>query len=99
MNISRKTRLSTVMARTGLLNLSQRLLGPDGRLAFTLHRVLPDQEVATCHNPYLVLTERSFERFIPWLLRNFSIVSLAQLLETPTGGPGAKRLCSLTFDD
>jgi peptidoglycan/xylan/chitin deacetylase (PgdA/CDA1 family) len=99
MNLRTKTLASAVLAKSGLLKLSERLLADDLRLVLTLHRVLPENEVKSCYNPYLVLSEGSFEKLLVWLLRHFSVVSLKEVLDSATRPAGGKRLCALTFDD
>ena len=99
MNVRTKTMVSFVLARSGVLGLAGRVVAADRRLVLTLHRVLPQQEVAACHNPYLVLSEKSFEKFLSWLIQHFAIVSLTDLLSASISGDGRRRLCALTFDD
>ena len=64
------------------------------------HRVLPEEDIAGFYNPCLAITPRSFEDFLAFLLKNFRVQPLAELVAQARApnlcGP---RRCAFTFDD
>ncbi len=69
-----------------------------GRIVFTLHRVLPAEELATCYNQGISITPESLDALLAFLAKRMPILDLPELLQ----GAGASRpspACTFTFDD
>ena len=83
---------------TGLFSLVERSLRSRGSLVFTLHRVLPVNELGACYNPNLALTPESLDAIIVFLKKRLPIVPVEELIAN-MAKPNAAPVCSLTFDD
>lgn len=89
---------SDLLDRMGLVGLLRRATASRGGLVLALHRVLPIQERAACYDPHLVLSEPAFVALLRLLQRDYTVVSLEDLLEEPRGCHGRPKV-AITFDD
>lgn len=93
-----KTWGSTLLDRAGLVRLMLRAVSSRGGFVLALHRVLPLQELDTCYNPHLVLSEPAFISLLQFLQQDYSVVPLETLLAEPKRSGGRPKV-AITFDD
>lgn len=63
-----------------------------------LHRVLPEEEHASCYNPHLVLSPETLDSLLAFLKGCWKVVSIDEFLEASQAGRAAG-LMTFTFDD
>lgn len=68
------------------------------KVIFTLHRVVPADEMSECYNPYLAISPESFDHLLRWLRSRGSVVSLDELLDAEHLKKNSTA-CAITFDD
>jgi peptidoglycan/xylan/chitin deacetylase (PgdA/CDA1 family) len=81
-----------------MLALAEHLLRSRRNVIFTLHRVLPRQELSECYNPHLAITLESFDHFLRWLRSRCTILPFSELLARPVEASGSSA-CAISFDD
>ena len=65
---------------------------------FMFHRILPKGE--RCYDPEMVTSTDAFESFLNWLVENYRVVPLDELVAQREKSANHKRpLCAITFDD
>ena len=86
---------------SGVLHLWKRLVFRNRAVVLTYHRVLADDDCArTWSHPAIVVRNRTFERHVEMLSREFHMLSLAEFESFIEGQrPLPRPSCLLTFDD
>ncbi len=84
---------------TGLLWLAKRRIAKRGVIVLTLHRILDDDEFFHSSSlPATIVRKKTFERLVPWAVRNFEILDLQRGVPRWHVKPARPRI-AVTFDD
>ncbi len=98
LNANQKLRLINAISSSGLFAAADVFLRHRGRIVFTLHRVLPAEELATCYNQGISIIPESLDALLTFLAKRMPILDLPELLQ----GAEVSRpspACAFTFDD
>lgn len=95
LNATPKLRLINSASSLRLFDLANKLMQRHGQIVFTLHRVLPREELRACYNPILSITPESLDALLTFLAKRLAVIGLSELLQSRTGAPA----CAFTFDD
>jgi peptidoglycan/xylan/chitin deacetylase (PgdA/CDA1 family) len=98
MRLHLKLGLANGLDHLGIVAALRRLRFKKRAAILTFHRVLPEQEKASCYEPHLMISAAVFQELLLLLCREFQITSLRNVLDHPEGCSG-RQCIALTFDD
>ena len=95
-----KSRIATVLFKSGVLFLIQRLLYRQHAVILMYHRVLPSLPSGMEYvQPGMYVTVETFRRHASLLKKRFDVVSLAEIVSRLHTGKSVAGCCAITFDD
>ncbi|MBN2569702.1 MAG: polysaccharide deacetylase family protein [Deltaproteobacteria bacterium] len=96
-----KNLAARVLCMTGLASYHIKKRSKGRALILSYHHVIPRKKIEEGNvMPGMYLSSEAFERGIGWLKKNFTLVSLEEIIEKIDSGiPWKDQLCAITFDD